>query len=378
MINKLFKGILIAILVFWGIYGYRFYTWDPSAMRNRIEANILYTIIFFVSIILLYILSGKNKIFKFLSFIVILINLFLIGDSFFRNNIGLNSQQFIMLFGLIVLAIAISYIKHRIRFILIIAVGGGIGFVLLTGILPMYEHIPNINEFIQSQKSKIINKGASEGVIIIKNALGTKELKVNELTTDDINLSEKTQISFASKTLSEAEKIFIDLGNGTFINLNPQSAITLEQSWENIIMQILQGNIEYTISENQSWALEIIGKYNGTQVESTGVTIRSQLTNEFEQKKEEYFIQQLGGNMILNPAIDKIIRFFINTLYNISPKTYQNNLTNYNNIQNYLGNNITEETQNFTGESMRDIINDLISQAKRGTEDTKLFNQLFK
>lgn len=283
-----------------------------------------------------------------------------------------------MLFGLIILAIAISYIKHRIRFILIIAVGGGIGFVLLTGILPMYEHIPNIDTFLQSQKSKIINKGADEGIILIKNELGTKELKVDELNADDINLSEKTQISFASKTLSEAEKIFIDLGNGIFINLNPQSAITLEQSWENIIMQILQGNIEYTIPENQSWTLEIIGKYNGTQVESTGVTIRSQLTNEFEQKKEEYFIQQLGGNMILNPAIDKIIRFFINTLYNISPKTYQNNRTNYKNIQHYLGNSITEENQNFTGESMRDIINDLISQAKRGTEDTRLFNQLFK
>lgn len=82
--------------------------------------------------------------------------------------------------------------------------------------------------------------------------------------------------------------------------------------------------------------------------------------------------------MILNPAIDKIIRFFINTLYNISPKTYQNNRTNYKNIQHYLGNSITEENQNFTGESMRDIINDLISQAKRGTEDTRLFNQLFK
>lgn len=135
-----------------------------------------------------------------------------------------------MLFGLIILAIAISYIKHRIRFILIIAVGGGIGFVLLTGILPMYEHIPNIDTFLQSQKSKIINKGADEGIILIKNELGTKELKVDELNADDINLSEKTQISFASKTLSEAEKIFIDLGNGIFINLNPQSAITLEQS----------------------------------------------------------------------------------------------------------------------------------------------------
>jgi hypothetical protein len=94
----------------------------------------------------------------------------------------------------------------------------------------MYEHIPNIDTFLQSQKSKIINKGADEGIILIKNELGTKELKVDELNADDINLSEKTQISFASKTLSEAEKIFIDLGNGIFINLNPQSAITLEQS----------------------------------------------------------------------------------------------------------------------------------------------------
>jgi len=109
-------------------------------------------------------------------------------------------------------------------------VGLGIVFVLLTGILPLYENIPSINDFIQSQKAKIINQGTNEGTLFIKNALGTKEVPLNELSQSDIDLSQKTQISFISKTQSGLEKIFIDLGNGSFVNINPQSAITLEQS----------------------------------------------------------------------------------------------------------------------------------------------------
>ena len=81
--------------------------------------------------------------------------------------------------------------------------------------------------------------------MIIKNALGTKEIPLNELNKNDIDLSQKTQISFTSKTKTGLEKLFIDLGNGSFVNINPQSAITLEQSGENTIMQILQGNVEY-------------------------------------------------------------------------------------------------------------------------------------
>jgi hypothetical protein len=81
--------------------------------------------------------------------------------------------------------------------------------------------------------------------LTIKNALGSKQIAVSELKQSDIDLSQKTQISFASKTQSELEKVFIDLGNGSFVNINPQSAITLEQSGGNTVMQILQGNIQY-------------------------------------------------------------------------------------------------------------------------------------
>ena len=65
---------------------------------------------------------------------------------------------------------------------------------------------------------------------MVKNALGTKQIPLSALNKNDIDLSQKTQISFASKTQAGLEKLFIDLGNGSFINLNPQSAVTLEQS----------------------------------------------------------------------------------------------------------------------------------------------------
>jgi hypothetical protein len=71
------------------------------------------------------------------------------------------------------------------------------------------------------------------------------------------------------------------------------------------------------------------------------------MVSAFEQQKENFFVDEIGGDIILNPTINKVISFFINTLYSINPKAYQNNLTNYNNIQKYFG--ITQDSsQNFT------------------------------
>lgn len=322
-------------------------------------------------------LNGGNKMFRFMMFIIILINLYIIGDVFFRNNIGLDSRQFITLFGLIILALAVTYITHRVRFIFMGIIGIGIVFVLLTGILPMYENIPNINDFIQSQKTKIVNQWAQEWTLLIKNALWTKEIPINEIQASDIDLSQKTQISFVAKTKSDIKKVFINLGNGAFININPQSAVTLEQSGETTIMQILQGNIEYYLPKELSWAIQLIGKYKGKSVENVQDTIRWNMVNAFEQQKERFFINEIGGDMILNPAINKVISFFINTLYTISPKAYQDNLANYNNIQAYLGISTTQSTtQKMTGESLRSMIDDIMSQVKKWAEETKINKRL--
>lgn len=377
MIKKLIKGVLLWILILWGIYLYFLYAGDTSTLRGRIMAHQLYTAIFFVSCVLLYMLQWGNKIFRLLMFIIILVNLYILGDVFFRNNIGLDSRQFITLFALIVIALAITYITHRVRFILMGVVGMGVAFVLLTGILPMYETLPNINDFIQSQKTKIINQWAKEGIVMIKNALGTKEIPVNELQSSDIDLSQKTQISFASKTKNDREKVFINLWNGLFINLNPQSAVTLEKSGENTVMQILQGDVQYYIPKELSWALELMGKYKGKSIWEVQDTIRWSLVSSFQQQKESFFIDQLWGDMVLNPAINKVISFFINTLYSVSPEAYQNNLANYNEIQKYLGISTTgSTTPQKTGENLKSMINDIMGQVKKGAEETKINQRL--
>ena len=367
MLKKLLTGIIIAVLILGWLYGYFLYAGDASILRSRIGNNRAYAATFFVSIILIYILQWTNKLFRFLMFIIILMNVYLLGDLFFRNNIGLDSRQFITLFGLIVVALATTYITHRVRYICMWIIGLGIAFVLVTGTLPMYETIPSIGDFVSSQKTKIINQWmASEWILVIKNALGTKEIPVSELKESDIDLSQKTQISFSSKTTAQLEKIFVDLGNGSFININPQSAVTLEQSWGKTIMQILQGNVQYYLPDQLSWGLKIIGKYKGKNIQTVKNDIRSNIINQFEDKKQEFFVDQIGGNMILNPTINKVIKFSINALYSISPKTYQKNLTNYNNIQQYLGISTTgDTTTKMTGENLRSMMDDLMGQIKK-------------
>ncbi|HMS91439.1 MAG TPA: hypothetical protein PKC87_04420 [Candidatus Absconditabacterales bacterium] len=296
---------------------------------------------------------------------------------FFRNNIGLNSEQFFTLFGLILGALAVSYIQHRIRYLLMIIIGISIVFVLLTGILPLYENIPNITEFIQGQKTKIIKQGTdNEGFLLIKDVLGTKNLVVNDINNNNIDLSNKTQISFVSKTKTGLEKIFIDLGNGSFININPQSAITLQKSGDQTIMEILQGDIQYYTPSELSGVLQIIGKYTGEKIQNIENTVRGTITHQFEQNKQSFFINELGGEMLLNPVINNIIKFFITTLSTIYPKKYQENLENYTTIQQYFGESIPEtKTTTTTGESIKDILNDIMSQVKKGSEETTIIKK---
>ncbi len=377
MLKKLIRGVVLWLVAVGLIYLYFLYAGNPSIMRTWIQAHQLYTAIFFCSAVAGYMLQWDNKFFKFILFVLIIINLYCLGDLFFKNNIGLNSSQFITLFVLMLIWLSVIYITHRVRYILGAIVVLGSIFVLMTGTLPLYENIPNITEFIQSQKTKIINQWANtDGILTIKNALGTKKIPIKDLQESDIDLSQKTQISYASKIQSQWEKIFIDLGNWTFINIQPQSAVTLEQSGDNTIMQIIQGNVEYYTPKELSWVLQIIGKYKGKSIEETKNNIREQLTKQYEQKKEEFFVNQIGGTIVLNPVVDKVIGFFINTLYSINPTTYQKNLTNYNNIQWYFGKTTTWNTNPTTGETISSIFGDLMGQIKKWAEETSMSQRL--
>lgn len=259
-----------------------------------------------------------------------------------------------------------------------ISIGLGIAFVLLTGIIPLYENIPSVSDFIQWQKTRIINTWReNEGTLLIKSVLGTKEIPVNEVNESDIDLSQKTQISFVSKTKIGLETIFIDLGNGSFININPQSAVTLEQSGNQTIMEILQGDIQYYTPPEFSGALELIGKYKGKYIQNIQNTVRSTIISQFEQKKEDFFINEIGGTMMLHPVINNIVHFFITTLYKISPKTYQENLINYTTMQQFFGKYTTGTNSPInTGENIRSMFDDIMSQVKKWSEETTIIKQL--
>ena len=57
-------------------------------------------------------------------------------------------------------------------------------------------------------------------------------------------IEEKTQINFLSKQKT-GTSLFLDLGNGAFVEINPQSAINIQKTGTNVIMQIIEGNVEY-------------------------------------------------------------------------------------------------------------------------------------
>lgn len=378
MLKKFLTSIILVVLILGGLYGYFLYAGDPSVLRNRISNNRQYTAIFLISIVMLVCLRGTGKLFKLISFGIILINLYLFGDLFFRNNIGLESRQFMVLFGLIIVALATTYIRHRIRYIVMGIIGLGIAFVLVTGTLPMYESIPSIENFVSSQSAKIINPGIQWGILTIKNAQGTKQIPISELQSNDIDLSSATQISFASSSASALQKLFIDLGNGAIIDLKPQSAITLQQSGEETTLQIIQGNIEYYLPDQLSWTLHTIGNRTAKRIQNDRDDSRSAIIDQFQKKKQEFFINQLGGTMILNPTINKLIKYSINALYTINPKKYQINLTNYNNIQHYLWIATGSRTNApSTGESMSNMIDNLMGQIKKWAGETQFFDQIF-
>lgn len=378
MIKKILLGVMVWIIGVWLIYAYFFSIGNGAIVWEWIQTNPLITVIFFWSVISIFALQWGNKIAKLCMILIIVIDLFLVGDMFFRNTIGLDKTQYILLFWLILVALATTYIRHRIRFILVGIVSLGIILVVMTGVLPLYDTIPNINDFILSQKSKIIKQGTSnQWILTIKNAMGSKDIPIESLQQQDINLSQKTQISYAAQTSTDSGKIVIDLGNGAFINIGPQSAVTLQQSWTGTLMEILEGNIEYYAPPELSWVFQVIGKYTGKSIQDIQNSVRSDLNDQFQQKKEKFFMNQIGGDIILNPIVDKMINFFINALYIISPKSYQKNMDNYKNIQTYLSGYVQiRGSSASTGVDMKSMIDNLMLQVKKWTEETTIFNKL--
>lgn len=200
--------------------------------------------------------------------------------------------------------------------------------------------------------------------MIIKNKLGTKQLPLQDIKTQDIDISQTPQILFTSTSTIESQKLFLDIRNMVILDIPPQSAIQITTSGHRIYIDIQKGNVVYYIPKKQSEFVDIIGK--ASAITESQDTSRTNIIQKSQQKQQELFIQALGGKIITQPMINTIIGFTIHTLYTLYPSKYQNNRENYLAIQTYLDiDQPNNSKSSFSGENIRSIFYDMIGQIKK-------------
>lgn len=256
------------------------------------------------------------------------------------------------------------YIHHPVRYILISIISVGIVGVVYISILPMYETIPQIDNLMIGNQTTIYNQGIQQGVLIIKNKLGTKQIPLQDIKTQDIDISQTPQILFTSTSIIESHKLFLDIGNKVILDIPPQSVIQITTSGYKVIIDIQKGSIVYYIPQQQSEFVDIIGKASAvTKIQNTSWT---NIIQKSQQKQQEVFIQALGGKMITQPIINTIIGSTIQILYTLYPSKYQNNRENYLTIQTYLDiDQPNSSKSSFSGENIRSVLYDMIGQIKK-------------
>jgi hypothetical protein len=205
----------------------------------------------------------------------LLINFFWLASFFTQNILGIPTSEFYALTILFLVALAITHIKHRIRYPLIILTIIPFVIILLNHALPLYQESPDFQGFYASQDTSLIIQSRdnaqtiqdTESKITIKTDT-TERIVDLLLTSQAIPLGkETTQIIFSSKTGLQNTFAYITFPQGTIITLHPQSAATLSQSTTTLsesairdprsaTLNILQGKINiYTPPEQSGYLL---------------------------------------------------------------------------------------------------------------------------
>jgi len=374
MIKKLWFALLIVLLILWTLRGYFFYMGTPDIVRWRIQTHPLYTAIFFVSIISIYLIRWEDKIRKILVFTIIVGNIILIGNLFFKNAIGLTTLQFLLV-SIGILAIrGIAFIKHWVRGILISICCIGILFVLLAGILPMYHSLPDITAY-SIPWQKILHYGTDEGVLMLSTNVWTKEFSLKNSEIHNIDFRETTDIRFASPNVESKVRVFVDMGHDWILNIKPQSAIIFSETEKSINVEIIQWNVEYYIPEDFPKTFTILGGVSWNTMTDTTKTYRMESNIYFQEQAEKQFIEALWWELFLHPILHTLVWWYIKALYTISPNTYQNNIDNYTIIQKYRGNEPIDSIPTIREDDTSSLWQDIRSQMKKGGEETLLLKK---
>ena len=340
-LRKIIFWILIASAIFAGGYFFIHY-YNPTLNILEFYHNYqTYLIFLYISIILIYVCTiTHSRVTTTIMVWLLLINFFWLASFFTQNILGIPTSEFYALTILFLVALAITHIKHRIRYPLIILTIIPFVIILLNHALPLYQESPDFQGFYASQDTSLIIQSRdnaqtiqdTESKITIKTDT-TERIVDLLLTSQAIPLGkETTQIIFSSKTGLQNTFAYITFPQGTIITLHPQSAATLSQSTTTLsesairdprsaTLNILQGKINIYTPPEQSGYLLLTWDLTQTTLDDTGNM--QYMIDDFLRRRNEYFINQIGGEIMLNASVDAFIGRYI-SLANSSIKTLEN------------------------------------------------------
>ncbi len=203
-------------------------------------------------------------------------------------------------------------------------------------ILPNYETLPNREDFLNNQKMYILTTTPYPGMITITHWWTTYQLQLQKPVYKEIN-----EHTYAIKYISPESPIskkyvYIDLGNGGILWIQPQSILNIKKLWNITYIDIQKWYGSFYIPEYLSWNIIRSWKYIYQKIQEINQEPRNTLINNFDKQRKNFIIHTIWGDIMIHPMIQYITKIYLSCLQWIFPKTYTNNLENYITLRNIL------------------------------------------
>lgn len=268
-------------------------------------------------------------------------NAYLFFHIFFRPQLNISHQLFVLLWLIILGIWWTTKLKTRWKYLLQILWWIFSFFILISGMFYFYPDEPDINGFLQNRTTQLSVFGIDSQIdkrdayIKITNIRENKDLII--MPNINYELSENQIISYPSTKSQRDEKFIIQTPQWDVFWIFPQSEIQLEFSWDNLktvsklnwkvwfLSWMFDSSIEYL------WETDNLTKEQQEWIEW--------IKNEYIFELVSYLKSQISisnisraNNTIMYNIDGKIIKY----LAKMFPVTFSKNLDNYNEFQKYF------------------------------------------
>ncbi len=268
-------------------------------------------------------------------------NVYLFLHIFFRPQLNISHQLFVLLWLIILGIWWTTKLKSRWKYLLQIMWWIFSFFILISGIFYFYPDGPDIQWFLNKRNVQIVALWVSEIVeksdayIQIVDTKGTKEYEIRPNFSK--NLTENVKIAYPSLNTQRNERIIIITPQGDLLWVFPQSEVQLQISWNNLEnlsklnwkIWFLSGVLQSWIKI--SWEIENLTPEQNMWLESVQYNYKYELVSYLKKQISQSNISRANNTVMYN--IDgKIIKI----LSRMFPSTFTKNLHNYEEFQRYF------------------------------------------